>query len=96
MIRQRRKRRRTTGNQPPPSAKPPTPICYVIGLRMFRPRESRLTHASRTPTEHDDVVVLESLIHGIPNQATSNHGSAGCWVIGYLREPSSVDLNSLS
>ena len=54
-----------------------------------------LTHPSCTPTKHDNIVVLESLIHSIPNQTTPNHGSARCWVVGYLGKLSGVDLDSL-
>jgi len=52
------------------------------------------THPSRTPTNNGNVVFLESLIYGVPDQATSDHDGARCWIIGYLRELSGVDLYS--
>ena len=95
MIRQYRKRQRTIGNRPPPSVKPPTPTCYVTVKNVLTEGVKELIHPSHTPTEYDDIVGLESLVHGIPNQTTPNHRSARCWIIGYLGEPSGVDLDSL-
>jgi len=40
-------------------------------------------------------VILESLIHGIPGQASPDYDSAGFRIVRHLRELSVVDKNSL-
>jgi len=52
------------------------------------------THPSHTPANNGDVVFLESLIDSVPDQATSDHDGARCWIVGHLRELSGVDLDS--
>ena len=53
------------------------------------------THHGYAPTNNADGVVLESLIHGIPGQASPDYGSARYRIIRHLRELAGVDMNSL-
>jgi len=91
-------RRRTSRNQPPPSRRPPTPTCCATGkaFRILRSGESRApTHPGYPPTKNADVVVLESLIYILPDQASPDYGSARCRIVCHLGELSGVDMNSL-
>ena len=49
------------------------------------------THPSSAPTKNDDTVLLKSLIHSLPDQASPDHGSARCRIVRHLRELFGVD-----
>ena len=52
------------------------------------------THPAHSPTENGDVEGLESLIHGIPDQAGPYHSGTGCRIVSHLAKPPSVDQDS--
>jgi len=53
------------------------------------------THPGYPPTKNADMVVLESSIYILPDQASPDYGSARCRIICHLGELSGVDMNSL-
>jgi len=53
------------------------------------------THPRHTTTNNDGIMFLEPLIYNVPGQATSDYGSARCWIVGHLGELAGVDQDSL-
>ena len=80
--------------KPPPSKKPPTPTYHRVGSKITG-NSVALTHPSHAPTNDVHIVGLKSLIHHIPNQATSNHDCPGFCIVRYLGKPSKVDVDPL-